>query len=125
VYKVDIKFLKAYAEAWNNHDIDALMAYMTNDCIFEAASGEEEWGTRYQGADEVRKRFQAVWKDIPDAHWSRDRHFISGDSGLSEWVFTGTTNDGKNIEMQGCDVFTFRAGKIYKKSTYLKRIINR
>ena len=119
--QVDIKFLKNYAEAWNNHDINALMNCMTNDCLFETAGGEEAWGTRFQGAVEVRKRFETVWQDIPDAHWSQCRHFVSGDRGLSEWLFTGSTNDGKKIEIQGCDVFTFRAGKIYKKSTYLKR----
>ncbi len=119
--QVDIKFLKGYADAWNNHDIDSLMKYMTNDCIFETAGGEEAWGTRFQGAVEVQKRFEAVWKDVRDAHWSQCRHFVSGDRGLSEWLFTGSTNDGKKIEMQGCDVFTFRVGKIYKKSTYLKR----
>ncbi|MCK5361155.1 MAG: nuclear transport factor 2 family protein [Gammaproteobacteria bacterium] len=121
MYKVDIKFLKGYVDAWNKHDIDALMKYMTNDCIFETASGEEAWGTRVQGADEVRKHFESVWKDIADARWSQGKHFVSADRGLSEWLFTGTTNDGKKIAMQGCDVFTFRAGKIYKKCTYLKK----
>lgn len=121
MYKVDIKFLKGYAAAWNKHDIEGLMNCMTNDCIFETASGEDVCGTSFQGAVEVRKRFEAIWKDITDAHWGQSRHFVSGDRGLSEWLFTGTTNDGKKIEMQGCDIFTFRAGKIYKKSTYLKR----
>ena len=76
MYTVDIKFLKTYADAWNKHDIDGLMNCMTNDCIFETASGEDVCGTRFQGAVEVRKRFQAVWNDIADAHWSQSRHFF-------------------------------------------------
>ena len=99
--QVDIKFLKNYAEAWNNHDIDALMNCMTNDCLFETAGGEEAWGTRFQGAVEVRKRFETVWKDIPDAHWSQCRHFVSGDRGLSEWLFTGSSRVRLSSVVQG------------------------
>ena len=119
--QVDVKFLQDYADAWNNHDIDSLMGCMTDDCIFETGGGAEPWGTRFQGLVMVRERFESVWKDVPDAQWSQCRHFVSGDRGLSEWLFTGSASDGMSIEIQGCDVFTFRDGKISIKSTYLKR----
>jgi hypothetical protein len=48
------------------------------------------------------------------------RHFVAGDRGVSEWLFTGTTPDGKCIEVKGCDVFTFRNGKIAVKESYFK-----
>jgi len=35
-------------------------------------------------------------------------------------VFTGTTAEGKKIEVNGCDVFTFRGDKIVKKDSYFK-----
>jgi len=40
------------------------------------------------------------------------KHFVSGDGGLSEWLFTATSTDGKKIEVTGCDVFTFKGDKI-------------
>lgn len=45
---------------------------------------------------------------------------MSGDRGVSEWIFTGTTAEGKRVEDNGCDVFTFRNGKIAVKSSYFK-----
>ena len=48
------------------------------------------------------------------------KHFVSGDRGLSEWLFTATSTDGKKIEVTGCDVFTFKGDKIAVKNSYLK-----
>ena len=48
------------------------------------------------------------------------RHFVAGDRGVSEWIFTGTTAEGKRVEVNGCDVFTFKNGKIAVKSSYFK-----
>lgn len=116
----DAEFLRAFAEAWNRHDIDALMTFMTDDCVFETAGGPAIRGTRVQGRDAVRDRFAEVWESIPDASWKQDRHFVSGNRGVSEWVFSGTRPDGTRIEVAGCDLFTFRDGEIAVKSTFLK-----
>ena len=32
--------LEAYGDAWNRHDIDAIMRYMTDDCVFILISGD-------------------------------------------------------------------------------------
>jgi hypothetical protein len=45
------------------------------------------------------------------------RHFVCGDRGVSEWTFTGTRTDGTRVEMNGCDIFTFRDGKIALKNS--------
>lgn len=112
--------LKKYSEAWNSHDIDRIMAYMTEDCVFETGGGSDPYGTRYQGYDAVRKRFIEVWTDIPDVSFENSHHFVQGDSGCSEWTFVGTTTDGQRMEVDGCDIFTFRDGKIFSKRSYLK-----
>jgi ketosteroid isomerase-like protein len=46
---------------------------------------------------------------------------VAGDRGVSEWVFTGTAHDGAAVEVQGCDVFTFRDGLIAVKNSYRKQ----
>lgn len=117
---IDTDYLQRFADAWNQHDIEALMSFMAEDCLFDTGGGSDPWGTRYQGSEEVRQRFERVWKDIPDANWTLCQHFVSGDRGLSEWTFQGTQSNGSPIEMQGCDVFTFRDGKVAIKSTYMK-----
>jgi ketosteroid isomerase-like protein len=45
---------------------------------------------------------------------------VTGDRGVSEWTFTGTLKDGKRVEVIGCDVFTFRNGKIAIKNSFRK-----
>jgi ketosteroid isomerase-like protein len=39
---------------------------------------------------------------------------------VSEWTFTGTRADGTRVEVHGCDLFTFRDGKIALKNSYRK-----
>ena len=46
--------LQAFADAWNRHDADALMSFMTDDCVFEASAGTEVCGKRYAGYESVR-----------------------------------------------------------------------
>lgn len=118
--EVTVEFLQAFADAWNDHDVDALMSFMTEDCVFEASAGPELYGARYIGPSAVRTSFSEVWATYPDAHWGNARHFVQGTRGVSEWTFTGTRADGTRVEVQGCDLFTFRGGRIALKNSYRK-----
>jgi ketosteroid isomerase-like protein len=118
---VTLSFLDAFADAWNRHDTDAILSMMTQDCIFEASRGPDVKGTIYTGQDEVRHGVGEVFATFPDAQWNGPRHFVAGDRGVSEWVFTATSPDGSRVEVQGCDVFTFRDGKIAVKNSYRKQ----
>lgn len=112
--------LEAFSAAWNAHDIDALMGFMSNDCVFQTAAGPDACGARITGPDAVRKAFAAAWQAVPDAQWENGVHFVSGDFGTSQWTFTGTAADGSRIETDGIDVFTFKGGKIALKNVFRK-----
>jgi len=118
--QVTTDMLQAFADAWNRHDVDALMSFMTKDCVFEGSAGPDVCGTLYAGSKAVRAGFSEVWATFPDAYWGNARHFVCGDRGVSEWIFTGTRADGTRVEVNGCDVFTFRDGKIAVKNSYRK-----
>lgn len=120
IAEVTTETLQAFADAFNRHDVDALMSFMTDDCVFEASAGPEACGTRYSGRGAVRASFAEVWSTFPDAHWGNARHFVRGDRGVSEWTFTGTGADGTRVEVNGCDLFVFRDGKIAVKNSYRK-----
>lgn len=60
------KRLEDYTHAWNTHDIEKIMAFMTEDCVFETGGGAERFGTRYVGRKAVRERFIEVWTNFPD-----------------------------------------------------------
>ena len=66
------------------------------------------------------RAFAAVFDTFPDAHWANPRHVVTANRGVSEWTFTGTRKDGKRVEVNGCDLLTFRDGKIAVKNSYRK-----
>ena len=112
--------LAAFSAAWNRHDVDELMAFMSDDCVFQSAAGPDACGTRHVGRDAVRRAFAAAWEQVPDAQWRNGRHFVHGDFGVSEWTFTGTAADGSRIETDGVDLFVFRNGRIQMKNAFRK-----
>jgi len=118
--EITIGFLQSFADAFNAHDVNAILSFMSSDCIFEASAGPDVNGEKFVGQEEVKKAFEDVFKSYPDAHWANTRHFVSGDRGVSEWLFTGTKADGSKVEVTGCDLFTFRNGKIAIKNSYRK-----
>ena len=118
--KLTIAILDSFANAFNAHDADKIMSYMTDDCIFEASAGPDINGERFVGKEAVKKAFENVFKNYPDAKWIDPHHFISGERAVSEWTFIGTKRDGSKVEVTGCDLFTLRNGKIYIKNSYRK-----
>nr|WP_311526904.1 nuclear transport factor 2 family protein [uncultured Ralstonia sp.] len=118
--QVTVALLQAFNDAWNRHDIDALMDFMTDDCEFHAVAGPELTGRCFRGREAVREGFQLAWQTFPDAAWADGEHFVSGERGVSESTFRGTRTDGARIEARMVDVFTFRDGKIAVKNAYRK-----
>ncbi len=115
-----VALLDRFADAWNRHDLDALMAMMTDDCVFESSAGAQVNGQRSEGRDAVRAAFAAVFETFPDAQWRNPRHFVAGSRAVSEWTFTGTHRDGRTVEVNGCDLFTLRNGRIVVKNSFRK-----
>ena len=121
--KVTPEFLATFTQAWNDKDVDKLMEHMDDDCEFMASVGTDTEGTHWVGRDEVRKGFSSLWDGYPDAHFEPvGEDFIVGDRGCSEWIFTGTRKaDGSKVRARGCDVYTFRNGKIAVKNSMRKQ----
>ena len=114
--------LASHTQAWNDHDLEALMSLFAEDCVFEASGGDEIRGQRYQGYGEVKEAFAEVLKTMPDAQWGNGRHhMVAPDYGVSEWTLTGTLPDGRRLEVNGCDFLTVPDGKIIKKNSYRKQ----
>jgi steroid delta-isomerase-like uncharacterized protein len=109
-----------FDKGWNRHDVDLLMTFMADDCVFETTAGPDACGTRHAGRERVRQAFARVFEVFPDARFGEARHFVAGARGVSEWRFTGTTAEGKKVEVDGCDLFTFAGDKIARKSSYFK-----
>ncbi len=112
--------LAATFDAFNRHDIEAVMRAFADDCVFYTVGGPEVYGTRIEGAEAMANAFSGVWSTMPDAHWDHHSHFVQGDRAVSEWTFSGTNADGTKVEAQGADLFTLRGGKIVVKQAFRK-----
>ena len=113
--------LERFAEAWNAHDVDTLMACMAADCEFLSSAGPDACGTAYRGREAVRAGYSAVFDAFPDAAWTNPRHVVAGDRGFSEWRFSGTDRQGARVEVDGCDLFTFDGDLIRVKNSLRKQ----
>ena len=117
----DAATLRALVEAFNAHELDRIMAFFTDDCVLETPRGSDPWGTRYTGADEVRRGLADRFAGIPDVHYGDDEHWLCGEHAVSRWLLSGTTTSGEEVRVRGCDLFDLAPdGRIRRKDSYWK-----
>lgn len=113
--------LREVIDAFNRHDLDAIMSHFSEDCVFEAPRGPDRCGRRFIGKAEVRSGLAARFEGIPNVHYGDDSHFACGARGVSEWTITGTTVDGVVVDVRGCDIWTFDSdGLVARKDSFWK-----
>lgn len=115
-----VETLEAFLEAFNRHDLDAVMGFFADDCVLYMPRGAGPRGDRYVGKDEVRAGLAARFAGIPDVHYGEARHWTCGDLGVSEWTLTGTTTSGDRVEVRGVDLLEFEGGRVTRKDSFWK-----
>ncbi len=117
---MDEQRLRAFLDAFNRHDLDAIMTFFTDDCVFDMPRGPAPTGRHAEGKEAVRALLATRFAGIPDVRYADDRHFVAGDRGVSEWLLTGTTTAGRRIAVRGCDLFEFEGELVRRKDSYWK-----
>lgn len=114
-----IEAVEHFNEVFNRHDVDAIMAAMTNDCVFENTAPFPD-GTRYVGQTVVR----AFWVDFfaasLHARFSTEDMFAADDRCVVRWRYDWGVPDGEPRYIRGVDVFRVRDGKVAEKLAYVK-----
>ena len=118
--QVTVDLLKGFLNAFNRHDLDAIMAYFADDCVFFMPRGAGPRGDHYSGKEAVRAGLAKRFEGIPDVHYGEDRHWAGDDFGVSEWTLTGTSFSGKRLNVRGVDLLEFVEGKITRKDSFWK-----
>ena len=72
------------------------------------------------GRETIRSTLAARFKVIPDMRWDHKEYIYAGNRAISVWTVRGKGGDGEDLNYQGCDIYTFRGGKICAKDTYWK-----
>ena len=111
--------LSAFSAAFGSGDIDAIMALMTEDCVFEA-TGPAPDGVRRTGAADVRAAWVELFGGTLDAAFTEEESFVAGDRGVLRWRFTWRNDDGTPGHVRGVDVLRFRDGLVAEKLSYVK-----
>jgi uncharacterized protein (TIGR03086 family) len=105
--------------AFGRGDLDATMAELTPDCVFEA-TGPAPDGVRHEGAEAVRSVFAAMFAQTRDLSFTTEEHLVSGDRGFIRWTYAWTDEDGSPGHVRGVDLLRFRDGRICEKLSYVK-----
>lgn len=109
--------VERFNEAFNRHDIDAVMELMTDDCVFDTTNPPPD-GERFVGQAAVRGAWQRLFTGAPEASFSAEEMFACGDRCVVRWRYTwDPASDG---HVRGVDVFRVRAGHVAEKLSYVK-----
>lgn len=112
--------LRGLLEAFNRHDLDAIMEYFHDDCTLFMPRGKGPRGDCYKGKEAVRSGLATRFEGLPDARYGEDTHWVCGHLGVSEWTLTGTRKSGDRMEVRGVDLLEFRDGKVVRKDSFWK-----
>jgi len=108
-----LKIIDAFGAAWGAHDLEATLALITEDCVFESTEPGPD-GARYEGRDAVRKAWQPIFDDV-NAAFQAEETFAAADRVVQRWRYTWA--DG---HIRGVDVFRVRDGLVAEKFSYVK-----
>ena len=113
----------AFSAAWNAHDLDAIMAMSSDDCVFLASAGSPPSGAVHKGQAAVRAAYQNIFNTFKDAQWSNSRStWIAKDRVLTEWCFRATKADGTSLVVDGLDLLEISGDKVRVKNSYRKSV---
>lgn len=111
--------VERFNDALNRHDVDAVMALMTEDCVFENTSPQPD-GERYEGQSAVRAFWEQMLHASPNARFETEEFFACGDRCAARWRYFYSGADGTSGHIRGVDVFRVRDGKVAEKLAYVK-----
>jgi len=114
-----------YNEAWNDHDVDAIMAMHAPDMVFHNhTAGESATG------DEVRAHLESIFETWPDIRFETRRLYVRDGLVVQEWTATATHSrtmrrgdivaepTGGEVRWDGMDVIPFEQGLVKRKDVY-------
>ena len=114
-----------YNDAWNAHDLDAIMSMHAEDMVFENhTAGESATG------EEARSHIGSIFETWPDINFSTRRLYVRDGLVVQEWTATATHRNtmrrgdlvaepsGETVTWNGLDVIPFEDGLVKRKDVY-------
>lgn len=114
-----------YNDAWNDHDLDAIVSMHAPGMVFENHTA----GERAEG-EEVRGHIAGIFEGWPDLAFDTRRLYVREGLVVQEWTAAATHSkelrrgsivappSGKRIEWVGMDVIPFEGDLVLRKDVY-------
>jgi ketosteroid isomerase-like protein len=102
-----------YDAAWNDHDLETILALHAPGMVFENHTAAE----RAEG-DEVGPHIAEIFENWPDLAFRGRRQHVRDDLVVSEWTASATDREGRRLEWDGVDIFSFEDGLVSRKDVY-------
>lgn len=110
--------LRRMSAAFASGDVDAIMALMTDDVVFESTEPAPD-GQRHEGVAAVRRVWERFFTESPQPRFSEEESFVCGDRAVLRWTYSWG-GDGRGGHVRGTDVLRMREGKVAEKLSYVK-----
>jgi ketosteroid isomerase-like protein len=111
--------VEAFARAFAACDADAVMACMTEDCVFENTTPAPD-GQRLTGAAAVGDFWRQFFASTPSARFLPEETFVAGDRCIVRWTFEWEEGPENRGHVRGVDVLRVREGRVAEKLAYVK-----
>jgi steroid delta-isomerase-like uncharacterized protein len=120
------EFIDRYNAAWNEHDVETIVAMHTDDSVFE----NHTTGDVNVGKDAIGNAIRGIFTVFPDLEFETRRQYVRDGLVVQEWTARGThlgkmmradlevEPTGKRVEYRGMDVIPINDGKVARKDVY-------
>ena len=116
------RMFEDYLEAWNSHDVEKILTFFTDDCVYEDVAT----GAVNRGKEELKAFSSATFAAFADLKFERTSNFVAGDWRGAEWVMSGTHGGdfpglpatGKSFSVRGASITELHEVKIRRNTDY-------
>ena len=108
-----VDVVEGFGEAWADHDLDAALGMVTDDCVFDA-TGPAPDGIRPVGRDAIRLAWEPIFSEAT-SRFEPEETIAAGDRVVQLWRYSW---DGGHV--RDVDVFRVREGRVAEKLSYVK-----
>jgi uncharacterized protein (TIGR03086 family) len=102
-----------FSAAFDRRDVDAIMAAMTEDCVFESTTPPD--GIRHDGQRAVRAAWEDFFRSSVGASFVAEEQLVCGDRVVVRWRYAWAGG-----HVRGVDLFRVRDGRVAEKLSYVK-----